>query len=199
MDVLWRIGERLLRWGTRAHCMVVPSVYHSYNRKQYACPIEQKYHVNGTYTVTYHAIDGTHAFIPDVAQEQTFPLVVMVNGTGLKALDYAPVFEHLASWGFIVVGNDDYSAWDGRSACASLDIALQLFDCILIRFHFVFFRIWRIRLAYLKYFFELHRTYFYLFDLRLILKFYFLLHQLISEMNCIWTHFLLILFSFHLI
>ncbi len=125
MDVLWRIGERLLRWGTRAHCMEVPSVYHSYNRKQYACPIEQKYHVNGTYTVTYHAIDGTHAFIPDVAQEQTFPLVVMVNGTGLKALDYAPVFEHLASWGFIVVGNDDYSAWDGRSACASLDIALQ--------------------------------------------------------------------------
>ncbi len=125
IDVLWRIGERLLRWGTRAHCTAMPSVYPSYNRKQYSCPIEQKYHVSGPYAVTYHAIDGTHAFIPDVPKEQTFPLVVMVNGTGLKALDYAPVFEHLASWGFIVIGNDDPSAWNGRSALASLDIALQ--------------------------------------------------------------------------
>ena len=125
IDVLWRIGERLLRWGTRVHCTVMPSVYPSYNRKQYACPIEQNYHAAGPYAVTYHAIDGTHAFIPDVAQEQAFPLVVMVNGTGLKALDYAPVFEHLASWGFVVIGNDDTSAWNGRSALTSLDIALQ--------------------------------------------------------------------------
>lgn len=138
MDVLWRIGERLLRWGTRAHCTLMPSVYRSYNRKPYPCPVEQKYHASGPYRVVYHAIDGTHAFIPDVAQAQTFPLVVMVNGTGLKALDYAPVFEHLASWGFIVVGNDDTSAWSGRSALASLDIALRhhddksspLFHCI---------------------------------------------------------------------
>ena len=105
--------------------MVLPSVYRSYNRKQYPCPVEQKYHASGPYAVTYHAIDGSHAFIPDVAQEQTFPLVVMVNGTGLKALDYAPVFEHLASWGFIVIGNDDPSAWDGHSALKSLDVALH--------------------------------------------------------------------------
>ena len=126
MDVLWIIGERLLRWGTRVHCMVMPSVYRSYNSKQYPCPIEQKYHPYGPYSVTYHAINGTHAFIPDVAQKQSFPLVVMVNGTGLKALDYKPVFEHLASWGFIVIGNDDTSAWNGRSALASLDIAFSL-------------------------------------------------------------------------
>lgn len=125
IDLLWRIGERLLRWGTRAHCMVLPSVYRSYNHKPYPCPVEQKYHANGPYAVSCHAIEDTHAFIPDVAQEQTFPLVVMVNGTGLKALDYAPVFEHLASWGFIVIGNDDTSAWDGRSALASLEIALR--------------------------------------------------------------------------
>lgn len=128
MDVLWRIGERLLRWGTRAHCMVLPSVYRSYNRKPYPCPVEQKYHANGPYAVTRHTIEGTHAFIPDAAQEQTFPLVVMVNGTGLKALDYTPLFEHLASWGFIVIGNDDTSAWDGRSVLASLNLALSLND-----------------------------------------------------------------------
>ena len=123
--MLWRIGERLLRWGTRVHCMVLPSVYPSYNRKQYACPVEQKYHANGPNAVTTQTIEGTHVFIPDGPQEQTFPLVVMVNGTGLKALDYTPVFKHLASWGFIVIGNDDTSAWDGRSALASLDIALH--------------------------------------------------------------------------
>ena len=128
MDELWRIGERLLRWGTRAHCTVLPSVYRSYNRKPYPCPVEQKYHVSGPYGVICHTIEDTHAFIPDVAQEQSFPLVVMVNGTGLKALDYAPVFEHLASWGFIVIGNDDISAWSGRSALASLDISLGLND-----------------------------------------------------------------------
>lgn len=128
MDVLWRIGERLLRWGTRIHCMILPSVYRSYNSKHYPCTVEQKYHPYGPYSVTRHAIEGIHVFIPDVAQEQTFPLVVMVNGTGLKALDYTPVFEHLASWGFIVIGNDDTSAWDGRSALASLDIALHRND-----------------------------------------------------------------------
>ncbi len=127
-DVLWRIGERLLRWGTRAHCTVMPSVYRSYNRKPYPCPVEQKYHAAGPFTVAYHAIGGTHAFFPNDTQERTFPLVVMANGTGLKALDYAPVFEHLASWGFIVVGNDDTNAWDGRSALASLDIALLHHD-----------------------------------------------------------------------
>ena len=48
----------------------------------------------------------------------------MVNGTGLKALHYRPVFEHLASWGFVVIGNDDSNAWNGRSALVSLDKAL---------------------------------------------------------------------------
>ena len=48
----------------------------------------------------------------------------MVNGTGLKALHYRPVFEHLASWGFVVIGNDDSNAWNGRFALVSLDKAI---------------------------------------------------------------------------
>ena len=125
MDVLWRIGERLLRWGTRVHCMVIPAVYRSYNRKQYPCPVEQQYHASGPYGVSCHTIDSIHAFIPDVALQEHLPLVVMANGTGLKAMDYPAVFEHLASWGFIVIGNDDTSAWNGRSTSAALDVALQ--------------------------------------------------------------------------
>lgn len=121
---MWKIGECLLRWGTLAYCSVFPAVSHSYNRYTYPCPVEQKYHENGPYQVTVHSIDDIHVFVPDSAHNAPWPTVVMVNGTGLKALHYRPVFEHLASWGFIVIGNDDSNAWNGRSALVSLDKAL---------------------------------------------------------------------------
>lgn len=105
--------------------MVMPSVFRSYNRKQYPCPVEQKYHASGPYSVSCHTIEGTHVFIPNVAQGELLPVVVMVNGTGLKAMDYSAVFEHLASWKFIVIGNDDVSSWSGRSTLATLEVALQ--------------------------------------------------------------------------
>ena len=113
-----------MRWGTLAYCSVFPAVSHSYNRYTYPCPVEQKYHENGPYQVTVHSIDDIHVFVPDSAHKAPLPTVVMVNGTGLKALHYHPVFEHLASWGFIVIGNDDSNAWNGRSALVSLDKAL---------------------------------------------------------------------------
>jgi hypothetical protein len=121
---MWKIGERLLRWGTLAYCSVFPVVSRSYNRKRYPCPIEQKYHENGPYQVTVLSIDDIHVFVPDSAHNAPLPTVVMVNGTGLKALHYRPVFEHLASWGFVVICNDDSNAWNGRSALVSLDKAL---------------------------------------------------------------------------
>ncbi len=114
MDTMWKIGERLMRWGTLAYCSVFPAVSRSYNRYTYPCPVEQKYHENGPYQV----------FVPDSAHNAPWPTVVMVNGTGLKAMHYRPVFEHLASWGFVVIGNDDSNAWNGRSALVSLDKAL---------------------------------------------------------------------------
>ena len=124
MDAMWKIGECLLRWGTLAYCSVFPAVSHSYNRYTYPCPVEQKYHENGPYHVTVHSIDGIHMFLPDTVHKAPLPTVVMVNGTGLKALHYRPVFEHLASWGFVVIGNDDSNAWNGRSALVSLDKAI---------------------------------------------------------------------------
>ena len=124
MDTMWKIGERLMRWGTLAYCSVFPAVSRSYNRYTYPCPVEQKYHENGPYQVTVYSIDDIHVFVPDSAHNAPWPTVVMVNGTGLKAMHYRPVFEHLASWGFVVIGNDDSNAWNGRSALVSLDKAL---------------------------------------------------------------------------
>ncbi len=124
MDIMWKIGECLLRWGTLAYCSVFPAVSRSYNSKTYPCPVEQKYHENGPYQVTVHSIDDIHVFVPDTIHNAPLPTVVMLNGTGLKALHYRPVFEHLASWGFVVIGNDDSNAWNGRSALVSLDKAI---------------------------------------------------------------------------
>ena len=113
-----------MRWGTLAYCSVFPAVSRSYNSKTYPCPVEQKYHENGPYQVTVHSIDDIHVFVPDTIHNAPLPTVAMVNGTGLKALHYRPVFEHLASWGFVVIGNDDSNAWNGRSALVSLDKAI---------------------------------------------------------------------------
>ena len=124
MDAMWKIGERMLRWGTMAYCSAFPAVSRSYNSKTYPCPVEQKYHENGPYQVTVHLMDDIHVFVPDTVHNAPLPTVVMVNGTGLKALHYRPVFEHLASWGFVVIGNDDSNAWNGRSAIVSLEKAL---------------------------------------------------------------------------
>ncbi len=138
MDTLWSIGESLLRWGTLVYCSVFPAVSRSYNSKKYPCPVEQKYHENGPYQVTVHSMNGIHVFVPDTTQDTPLPTVVMVNGTGLKARHYRPVFKHLASWGFVVIGNDDNNAWNGLSALTSLDKALHhnakhgnpLYQCI---------------------------------------------------------------------
>ena len=56
----------------------------------------------------------------------TYPLVIMVNGTGITASKYKSVFKHLASWGFIVVGNEDENSRTGASTSATLDFMLNL-------------------------------------------------------------------------
>lgn len=67
------------------------------------------------YTV-YYPSDGNHG--------ETYPLIVMVNGTGIKASSYQEVLKHLASWGFIVFGNEDENSWSGASTAKTLDDAL---------------------------------------------------------------------------
>jgi dienelactone hydrolase len=51
----------------------------------------------------------------------TYPLVIMVNGTGVPYTKYEQVFEHLASWGFVVAGNDYSVTWSVSSSDATLE------------------------------------------------------------------------------
>ena len=59
---------------------------------------------------------------------EKYPLVLFVNGSGIPASKYKALFRHLASWGFIVAGNEDPSAGNGASAEQTLRYLLALND-----------------------------------------------------------------------
>jgi len=55
-----------------------------------------------------------------------YPVIVSNNGTGWPATKYPEWFRHMASWGFIVVGNDEGTSWNGDSAQATLEWLIKL-------------------------------------------------------------------------
>ena len=91
--------------------------------------LEAKYLAMGQYEVKQTEADAPEdwgKFITYYPAEleienKTYPVVVMVNGTGVYASKYPALFKHLASWGFIVIGNEDPSTCSGDSADATLD------------------------------------------------------------------------------
>lgn len=97
--------------------------------------IEAKYIVNGKHETGYFEIDyPDNADIKKIEiwypsdienSDVRYPVVLFVNGTGVGASRYKPVFEHLASWGFIAIGNEDPSTWEGKKADATLDWLLK--------------------------------------------------------------------------
>ncbi len=90
--------------------------------------IESKYLSMGAYEVKYTEAEAPgdwkkfEAFYPAGLEtgEDSWPVVVFANGTGVAASKYKALFKHLASWGFIVLGNEDPSTCTGASAEATL-------------------------------------------------------------------------------
>lgn len=60
--------------------------------------------------------------------DQEYPLIIITNASNVAALNYEPYFERLASWGFIVAGNEDRQAGSGESTSLTLDYVLKLND-----------------------------------------------------------------------
>lgn len=111
----------------------VPSNY--YEKVVTDKALEQKYTNKGTYDVSCiefkaenEKIGQFKIWYPSEMEksERTYPLVVMANGTGVKASKYEAIFDHLASWGFIVIGNEDENSWDGVSSSESLNLMLTM-------------------------------------------------------------------------
>ncbi|MGM9680682.1 MAG: alpha/beta hydrolase [Eubacteriales bacterium] len=120
-----------LVWASRQPA-VKPGYYEKVASDQ---PLEQKYTGKGGYEVTYVEYDAENEktgrfeiWYPSELEstDHTYPIVVMVNGTGVPASKYKAVFDHLASWGFVVIGNEDANSWDGVSSSESLAFMLQL-------------------------------------------------------------------------
>lgn len=58
--------------------------------------------------------------------DETYPMIVVVNASNVKALNLKAAFKRLASWGFIVVGNDDSQSGSGETISKTLDYVLNL-------------------------------------------------------------------------
>ena len=58
--------------------------------------------------------------------DRTYPAVIFANGTGVKASAYTPVLEHLASWGFVVIGTEEEYSWNGFSCEMCLRLLMKV-------------------------------------------------------------------------
>ncbi len=120
-----------LFWGSKQ-----PSVKHDYYKTVDAkMALEQKYTALGTYEVEFTEFDSNETMYKEykvwypkgIADgTEKYPIVVMANGTGVPHYKYEAIFNHLASWGFVVIGNDVENSWNGTSSSKSLDLLLSL-------------------------------------------------------------------------
>lgn len=60
------------------------------------------------------------------SSNQKFPVIIFSNGTGIKASSYPALLEHLASWGFVVMGTEEEYSWNGFSSEMCLRLAIKL-------------------------------------------------------------------------
>lgn len=95
--------------------------------------IEEKYLARGKYEVAYFEqsvlenYKKYEVWYPSELEtsEKRYPVVVINNGTGIPASKCKALFEHLASWGFIVIGNEEENSWNGFAADMSLNYLLK--------------------------------------------------------------------------
>lgn len=95
--------------------------------------IENKYLEIGKYKVKKIKKDGSeltkkyYIYYPEELEknDKEYPVVVMLNGTGVLPKKYKALFKHLASWGFVVIGNDDASTGFGKSADETIDFIIS--------------------------------------------------------------------------
>ncbi len=85
--------------------------------------LEAKYLAMGTHEVSYFESASLNSFQKfeiyyptDIAQNGPLPVVIFVNGTGVKGSKYPALQKHLASWGFITIATEEEYAWNGFSA-----------------------------------------------------------------------------------
>lgn len=103
----------------------MPSVPNDYTENvQVGGALEEKYLANGTHSTAYMesyammSFQKYEIFYPADIQETEgkLPVVIFVNGTGIKGSKYPALQKHMASWGFITIATEEEYAWNGFSA-----------------------------------------------------------------------------------
>ncbi len=98
-------------------------------------PLEMKYAQPGSCETAYTEFPSENATIGKVRVwypkalengEKAWPMIMVVNASGTPASSYEPFFPRLASWGFIVVGNEDPQTGNGETASVTLDFMLNI-------------------------------------------------------------------------
>lgn len=98
-------------------------------------PLEVKYSQPGDYTTAYtefpsdnESIGKIRVWYPAELESggKSWPMIMVVNASGTPAASYEPFFPRLASWGFIVVGNEDGQTGNGETASLTLDFMLNI-------------------------------------------------------------------------
>ena len=101
-----------------------PSVPNDYTKTvKTGGAIEAKYMAMGSHEVSYfesatlNSFQKYEIYYPsDIDQGGPLPVVVFVNGTGVKGSKYPALQKHMASWGFITIATEEEYAWNGFSA-----------------------------------------------------------------------------------
>lgn len=110
---------------------------HYYKFTKTEQPIETKYTALGKHKVSYVEFDANDEIIhkyevwypKELESSNTkYPVVIVANGTGIPASKYQSFFKHLASWGFIAVGNEDGNSRTGASSESARRYLLKLND-----------------------------------------------------------------------
>lgn len=97
--------------------------------------LERRYTERGEYEISKLAFDvaddtmrSIYVWMPQSEAPSPRPIIIIVNGSNAIASRCEPFFERLASWGFVVVGNDDPMAGRGDSTSRTLDFLLAAAD-----------------------------------------------------------------------
>ena len=116
-----------------------PAVPNDYNENvKTGGLVEKTYLEMGNYDVSYFESPAMSSFLKyeifypsDLSKSnEKYPVVVFVNGTGVKGTKYQALQKHLASWGFITIATEEEYAWNGFSSemCVRYISALNEYD-----------------------------------------------------------------------
>lgn len=93
--------------------------------------IEAKYLAMGSYEVehlesaTVSSLEKFEVYYPkDIYNLGKVPVVIFLNGTGTPASKYPALQEHLASWGFITIANEENNSFYGEGVELSIKYLL---------------------------------------------------------------------------